>query len=319
MGKDEFNLKKEIIIKETLPSPESETKFWHPFRATTPEKNKIEGLICNKPGLNLGSLIIQRLNGERVNQQIMSMPKIDYPYREHRLVIDLPLHTVDIRFTKKIDGTCIIFCPLKDKNGEIIEVFPKTRLTPVLYPNKYRDWLALLNEALTPPQQREIKRIVRTQDISLCGELYGRKNPHLISYEDDIRFIIHTGIKAKHILSYQQIKAAFSGSGLEYVETLEKLPSDERIIRQKYLYLQEKMQLENDRAGKGIFLHEGAILMISTPSMARYYKCKPVELEEIHRAKRSQITETIVWHNIYKIPENIFRVPLRKKSLTPGV
>jgi len=318
MERNRFKPERKISPESELSSLERERKFLHPFKATTPQGNKIEGLIYSKPDFNLGSLIIQKLNGERTNQKIMSMPRIEYPYRENKLDIDLPLNTVDVRFTKKIDGTCIIFCPLKDKQGNIIEVFPKTRLTPVLYPNKYRDWKALLNEALAPSQQAEIERIVRSQNITLCGELYGWKNPHLISYKEGIKFVVHTAIRGKNILSYQQLKAVLSGSSLECVENLEKLPKDKKAIEQRYLYFQEKMQRENDQAGKGIFLHEGAILVISTPNTARYYKCKPPELEEIHRARRSKITEAIVWHNIYKIPENIFRRPMDSADISLG-
>ena len=89
-----------IKESELIFSPEKRN-FYHPFKATTPEGNKIKGWICSSPDQNLGLLILEEVNGEKFIQKIPSMSKIGYPYYEGKFEIKWPQNIVDIRFNKK--------------------------------------------------------------------------------------------------------------------------------------------------------------------------------------------------------------------------
>ena len=92
------------------------------FTQTTPEGNVIEGYFSKEPNKYLGSFIITRVNDEPTNQFIQSMPKIHFYNNEEDIC-----SSVISRCYEKLDGACLIVYPLKDKNGNIIEIIPKTR------------------------------------------------------------------------------------------------------------------------------------------------------------------------------------------------
>jgi hypothetical protein len=104
------------------------------------------------------------------------MPKIHYPYHQDRdgtvrVVVPVAQNVVDARFTLKLDGTAIIFYPLTDKEGNVLEVIPRTRLQPVLTPSRWGDWNALLADVL--PDRTPVEEAVRAQKVTLGFELCG--------------------------------------------------------------------------------------------------------------------------------------------------
>ena len=77
-----------------------------------------------------------------------------------------------------MDGTCLILYSLKDHNGNIIEIIPKTRGRVVAD----RDFIELLNKI----DQTSINEYYSKNDGILMFELYGKLNPHFIQYGEDI-------------------------------------------------------------------------------------------------------------------------------------
>ena len=65
---------------------------------------------------------------------------------------------------EKLDGTCLILYPLKDHNGNIIEIIPKTRGRVVAD----RDFIELLNKI----DQTSINEYYSKNDGILMFELY---------------------------------------------------------------------------------------------------------------------------------------------------
>lgn len=109
-------------ICETYFDGHVKPKHLRGFNETTPEGNVISGYINVKPNKYLGSCLITKCNGEETNQFIQSMPKIHYFNSER----DIGSNVTSLCY-EKLDGTCLIIYPLKNKDGEIIEIVPKTR------------------------------------------------------------------------------------------------------------------------------------------------------------------------------------------------
>lgn len=143
------------------------------FRETTPGGNVIEGYFSKEPNKYLGSFVITRINDEPTNQFIQSMPKIHF-YNDHEDICD---GTVS-RCYEKLDGACLIVYPLKDAEGNIIEVIPKTR-GKVIADEEFI-------ELFLKVDQNSIRDYYSKNDGILIFELYGKLNPHLIEYDEDI-------------------------------------------------------------------------------------------------------------------------------------
>lgn len=160
------------------------------FNQKTPGGHEISGYICRKPNQYLGSLIITHIhekNGEEydVEQFVQSFPKIHYwDNRRHRLKDD-----GDIFYfcDEKFDGTCLIIFALKDKNGEVLELIPKSRGQAVV-DTRILDMYNLIDK-------KPIKEYFNqnsTDDV-LMFELYGVLNKHEITYMDTYIDIVLIG------------------------------------------------------------------------------------------------------------------------------
>lgn len=152
------------------------------FSEVTPEGNKIEGFINRKPNRYLGSLLIMYVNGEECFQFIQSMPKINY----FQHTTDIPIqdnHWINPCY-EKLDGSCLILYPLKNKNDEIIEIVPKTRGRAVAD----NHFIELYNKI----DKKPILNYYKDHDGILIFEMYGILNQHdIIHYNTgiDIRLI----------------------------------------------------------------------------------------------------------------------------------
>lgn len=152
-----------------------------PFNETTPNGNNIRGKILLNHGGYHGSLLITRVNDELTLQFIRGFPKIKYYDGE------MPLDEVqDMVAYEKLDGTCIGFYQLKNNNGEVIEIVPKSRQRAVL-DEHFREMLKhcptylLYNKRWSPVNP----------DIIFC-EMFGMLNEHTIPHKQtyiDLRLI----------------------------------------------------------------------------------------------------------------------------------
>ena len=112
-------------------------KYWNPFEFTSAGEIPFSGYICRQESEKQGMLAVTALDGEEHLEFVYAISKIHYPYQVDRdgvarVVIPLPQNVMDARFNLKLDGTAIIFCPLKDAAGNVLEIIPCTRLQPVL-------------------------------------------------------------------------------------------------------------------------------------------------------------------------------------------
>jgi hypothetical protein len=282
-------------------------KYWQEFSATTPGGIKFAGYICRQESEKLGLLAVTRLDGTERLAFIYAMPKIPYPYQRDRhgqphLFIPLPQNAVEARFNVKLDGTCIIWYPLTDEAGEVLEVVPRTRLRPVLTRSRWGDWEALLKEAM--PDQTPIHRAVREQKIVLCFELWGYRNPHLVSYDTPLTLTLHSGVRNKRLVSHRILADIARRYGLPLIESIAAVSLDEAGLARAYRELQAKMEAANRAAGEDRYVKEGAVLVISTPRTAIYYKCKPPSIEEVHWTVGQTISQEIIRQALFKMTEN---------------
>lgn len=152
------------------------------FEENTPEGNHITGYINQKPNHYLGSMIILTVNNEPCKQFIQSMPKIHY-FKDERDILKDEFNRNECY--EKLDGSCLILYPLKNKAREVIEIVPKTRGRPVADAH----FIDLFNKV----NQLPIKSYyAKHPDDILIFELYGILNQHeIINYDTgiDIRLI----------------------------------------------------------------------------------------------------------------------------------
>lgn len=170
-------------ICETYFEGKVKPKHLRGFNETTPEGNTISGYISVKPNKYLGSCLIIKCNGEVTNQFIQSMPKIHYFEDERDIGNNVTSHCYE-----KLDGTCLILYPLKNKNGEIIEIVPKTRGRAVAD----KHFIGLYKNI----DQKPVMDYYNNDDGILIFEMYGILNQHEIIH-------YNTGIDMKLIAIFK--------------------------------------------------------------------------------------------------------------------
>lgn len=282
-------------------------RYWQPFDATSPGGISFSGFLCRQESDKLGMLAVTSLNGQERLDFIPAMPKIHYPYIQDRdgalqVSIPVPINVTDARFNVKLDGTAIIFYPLKDAEGQVLEVVARTRLLPMLMPSRWGDWNGLLAETL--PDRGPVEAAVRSQDVVLIFELWGYRNPHLVRYDTPLALTLHTAIRHRKPVSYRRLADIAGRYGLELAPTLEVAAPDADGLAAAYRRWQARLEAENQAAGQDVFVQEGAILMLSTAETASYWKCKPPSIEEIHWQAGQHISKEIVRQALLKLVES---------------
>ena len=295
------------LLDQIIAITEVSAKHWQPFDATSPGGIPFAGYLCRQESDKLGMLAITRLGGQERLEFIPAMPKIHYPYiqdREGRLQVSIPvpINIVDARFTVKLDGTAIIFYPLTDAQGQVLEVIARTRLLPVLAPSRWGDWLGLLADVL--PNRAPVEAAVREQHVVLVFELWGYRNPHLVRYDQPLALTLHTAIRHRKPVSHQRLADIAQRYGLALAPTLEAAAPDPAGLATAYRRWQARLEAENQAAGQDVFVQEGAILVLSTVETATYWKCKPPSIEEIHWQAGQRISKEIVRQALLKLLEN---------------
>lgn len=295
------------MLEQILAITATSARYWQPFAVTSPGGIPFTGYLCRQESEKLGLLAITELAGEERLEFVYAMPKIHYPYRKDRdgrpqLSISVLINITDARFTEKLDGTAIIFYGLPGKDGEILEVIPRTRLQPMLSPSRWGNWNKLLDEAL--PDRSGVETAVRAQKVALAFELWGYRNPHMITYGTPLTLTLHTAIRHRKPVSYRLLADFAARYGFDLVKSVAVVQPDAAGLATAYRRLQQEMEARNQAAGEDTFVEEGAILILSTAETATYYKCKPPTIEEIHWAQGAGIGKHNISHTLYKMAEN---------------
>lgn len=138
----------------------------------TPKGNNVKALICRKHNKYLGSMYIYEVNNEKVEQFVPSMPKIHYLDKYHTPHFELGTSYL---CKEKLDGTCVILYALKDHNGEVLEIVPKSRNMGVLDKQFMKKFELIDTLYIEEYLWKHPKRV-------LLFELYGMGNLHSIKH-----------------------------------------------------------------------------------------------------------------------------------------
>ena len=157
-------------------------KHLRKFEAKTPKGNMIKGYISRKPNRYLGSMIITHVtekNGESYDteQFVQSFPKIHYWDKRHKLKEDKD--QIIYHCPEKLDGTCLIIYSLNDKQGNSLEIIPKSRSQAVA-DQRILDMYNLIDKKAI---EEFFSNPIHFND-ALMFELYGILNRHDIAHMD---------------------------------------------------------------------------------------------------------------------------------------
>lgn len=284
-------------------------KHLRPFEETTPEGNHIEGYISVKPNKYLGSCLITKCNDEETNQFIQSMPKIHY-FTDER---DISNQVISVCY-EKLDGTCLILYPLKNKDGEIIEVVPKTRGRAVADTH----FIELFHRV----DQKPIKDYYKNNDGILIFEMHGILNQHEIIHYGvgiDIRLIAifdnnkfnNNPVEAQ-IYGFKKPDLVFK-LGYQYPDWILQAKTDKfkpYLHRNIWTFptnidavdgIQKLLEDLNKEYIKynGIRAIEGVVInTFNEGGHPKWLKCKPKDIEQEHRSQNgiplSSITKEVL-------------------------
>ena len=265
-------------------------------------QNYVEGQISSSRDKHYGSLTIEKINGELVNQpQIFGTPKIAYPFglgHNYRF----PSAERIYRF-RKYDGTNIFMYRYRNNGMEYITF--KVRLFPFLRGRYVTMWKYILRKY---PRITELFKM--NPDITgFSFELYGADNPHTIQYEDvKLDIVLLFGLRGRQgqIVLNTELEAG-------------DIPKAEQLgtVEKDYVWHYEQEQQDLDRQLEFIGLNEsqapmfrgeeGSIwyVQIKDTHEIRPYKCKPHRIEQVHWAQGlTQLSATVIWATILKAFEN---------------
>lgn len=284
-------------------------KHLRSFHETTPKGNVIDGYISVKPNKYLGSCLITTVNGEETNQFIQSMPKIHY-FEDER---DISHECISLCY-EKLDGTCLIIYPLKNKDGEVIEIVPKTRGRAVADSH----FIELFHRI----DQKPIKDYYKSNDGILIFEMHGILNQHEIIHYSvgiDIRLIaifkegkfnnnpfeaeVYCFKKPDLVfkLSYQNLEWVVKSTSEKFKPYLQRnvwtFPTNIDAVEgiQKLLEDLNKEYIKYN----GIRAIEGVVInTFNAGGHPKWLKCKPKDIENEHRSQngipRSSITKEVL-------------------------
>lgn len=294
-------------------------KYLKEITYVTPKGNNVKAVINKASNRHMGSMYIYEVNGKPAIQYVRSMPKIHYYDDRHNLKND----EVHFAYEKK-DGSCIIVYALKDHDGNIIEVVPKSRNMPILDAN-----LQMMYDDI---DTLAIKRYIEATGHTVFFELHGVRNKHMITEMDtycrltligevvyDIRrdgtLLVDIPFD-EGLLKYAQKPLVIIGhnrDGTFYVEfgdlTIKYYPyveedfkDDIPTLYDALMYVKKLMDGLNESYKKenGRVAIEGLVFNSVNPEDEQIYiKLKPTEIEEDARSENG-IPKTAIRKECYK-------------------
>lgn len=246
-----------------------------PFEETDPfSGNLISGFLCNIGDHRYGALYIYAVNSIPVKNQIVwSTPRMGYPF-DRNGVYRWP-SADKINLYEKLDGTNIIGYKYVAKNTGFITF--KTRLTPVLRPSRWGDFLEMWKEILK--EHPDIPGLVYTTGLNLSFELYGNMNKHTVIYDHklDVALLFGIGgILEPYIVDPEEIECRIP-KAKKYTEITNT--SD---LTSYYKKAEGEAEAVNEYTEFGIKGTEGYVWYLHSEAGVKQLKCKPTSIKDIH-------------------------------------
>jgi len=262
-------------------------------------QNVITGYTCHHAGTFTGSLYITHVNGVPVNHDLIwGTPKLAYPYKQNTEEYgNLKPEAKFYYLANKYNGTNVLFYKYYDAQGNVF-ITAKTKGTAILKDGDYGNFFSLTNEALAlkpnqnisndiPPQ---LMALVKDDMQSISFELYGKKEPHLVKYNVDIKlqplfYTYEDGKIEPHLdqPSPEYMAQPFHYNSSDYVTKICQFKqADDLETNESYRAkhnLKVKYEFEH-------FAVEGRVLYLLDDNMRvvdrTLYKIKPKDIEAVH-------------------------------------
>jgi 5-methylcytosine-specific restriction endonuclease McrA len=173
---------------------------------------------------------------------------------------------------------------------------------PVLCDMPLRAWRQLVAEAVGD-RLDDIALACRRQRATLIFELWGRRNPHTVAYDENLRLSLHTIVRGRSVLPWRTVAQVARAHGLPLAPVLRRIvsPMVEQ-VKQAGQRLAGEMERRND-PDRGIYREEGAVLSLSTTGTATLWKFKPPSMSEMHRLTRHKVRPVTIRHELFKLLE----------------
>lgn len=240
-----------------------------PFENVDPfnPQNTVTGFVLNNSTVDgvsvsdkrYGDLLITHVNGKQAEQYIHCTPKFYYPgHRESPRATFTVKDFPDTRFKafEKLDGTNIFMYKYKDSDNNEFVSF-KTRLTPFLRAEGFKDWISMFAQAVD--KRPDIIEKFKHMSGGHAFEMYGYLNEILIKYDVDIDLRYLYSIDKEGNISYDHDEE--DGFVMKGASDLEALIAYKHLVAEA-----EKLFKDGKRAeGYMMYFQNGTV-----------YKCKPV-------------------------------------------
>ena len=256
---------------------------WRHFIEIDPfnPENRVEGYVQMSGGDEYGTLDIQEVNGRPAPQWIIAMPKTACPFfKDGAWVLQ---DVAKVQAYLKLDGTNICQYAYEDADGAVFTSF-KLRTRPFMPPH----FLNLLEKVLERYSGVREKKLQPGQCIMY--ELYGKSNPMIIRYREDIQLALLCGRDGdRGIITLADKTPLFEGIDCPKAPWVPiEAQSD---IQAEYRRRQDVYTEEISPATDNMFDgEEGEMLYVTFPDGARsepgpftrLIKLKAHQVEEIH-------------------------------------
>jgi hypothetical protein len=277
---------------------------WRSFKASLNHKGKVyilKGHIHLKRGIFPGEVEVLTINDIPSHQILPGMPEIPYTTTLSHPFI-LPAQSIAATFTLKMDGTAILFSPLRLPDGEVA-VFPRTRGMVVIQDTKWRPLRTLVEQALGEELRQRIATVCQQQNATLVFELWGANNQHTVQYDSGLTLSLHTMIKGRNSLQpWRFVKQVAKVNHIPTVEELVRVVPPQ-LTEDTLLQVSQKLVTQQEKENNpqlGLYRYEGIVLNVETQSRGLQWKFKPPSMEEYHRLARTKILPITVFHSLWK-------------------
>ncbi len=253
-----------------------EPKWLQEFDVVDPFNDvAMRGFLSQRPDHRYGALAVTHVNEEPAPQIVFATPKLHYPFDRQGKFNFPPVREIEV--FEKYDGTNVLSYAYHDARGRRYLTY-KLRLSPVLRNGRFGAFLDMWREMLL--RYPVIPELVEVNGCSIGFELYGRRNTHLILYDEPLDCVLLFGVaEGGKPLS----PSALDGRGVP-VATLHGTLAAGNDPVAEYAAIRERMESGNRPAEDGkIAGVEGAVWYVRTEAGDTVlFKCKPESVEEVH-------------------------------------
>ncbi len=235
----------------------------------------LRGFLSMRPDHRYGALAVTHVNEETAPQLVFATPKLHYPFDRQGRFNFPPVRAIEI--FEKYDGTNVLAYAYHDAQGRRYLTY-KLRLSPVLRNGRFGAFLDMWREMLL--RYPVIPELVGINRCSLGFELYGRRNTHLILYEEPLDCMLLFGVgEGGRPLS----PSVLDSRGVPAATLYGTLAAGKDPVAE-YGAIRQRLESGNRSAEDGkITGVEGAVWYVRTQADDTVlFKCKPESVEEVH-------------------------------------